>query len=337
MASSGTILVGTVGQGVFVSSDNGERWGRASVGNGMHSDCIVRAMVSDPRRPEVVFVGTDMGLYRTDDAGAGWQLLNTAMNGHTVWALAIDPVDPNIMYVGTGTPSEPCLYRSTDNGKSWERRPMEIAENCPDVGIPRFTGIAVDPVDHRNLWVGLEVEGARHSTNGAESWARVNGQITNPDIHNVLVIAGPPKKVIIVVNDEVWSSTDDGATWEAAEAQSTFPSLGSDNRGRRNYPRGIAAKPDDSKVLFLTLGDTTPGVTGTVMRSKDAGKTWENLSLPVPPNSAMWTVSIPAAEPNLVFAASRFGYLYRSEDGGDSWAKIGREFSEVSAIVRVAG
>jgi hypothetical protein len=33
-----------------------------------------------------------------------------------------------------------------------------------------------------------------------------------------------------------------------------------------------------------------------------------------------------------MFAASRYGYLYRSEDGGDTWARLWREFSEASSL-----
>ncbi len=326
MAKRGTILVGTIGQGVMMSADDGAGWTRASVGQGMHSDSIVRALVSDPRSPEVVYAGTDMGLYRSDDGGAKWRLLETPMKGSMVWSMAIDPVDPNIVFAGTGTPSTPGIYRSIDAGKSWEHRPMEIAEECPNVGIPRPTGIAVDPTDHRKVWVGLEVDGPRRSNDGGDTWTKVNGAIPNPDVHNVLVAAGPPKAVFVVVNDDIWRSTDDGKTWQPARARETFP---------WHYPRGIAVKPNDPKTVFLTLGDATPGRVGTVMRSRDAGATWESLGFPVQPNSAIWTVSIPAAEPDLMFAASRYGYLYRSDDGGDSWRKLWREFSEVSSVLWV--
>jgi hypothetical protein len=44
---------------------------------------------------------------------------------------------------------------------------------------------------------------------------------------------------------------------------------------------------------------------------------------------------VPAAAPDTVFAASRYGYLYRSEDGGDSWHKLWREFSEISSVLWV--
>ncbi len=79
MARKGNILVGTIGQGVMTSTDDGENWTRASVRQGMHSDCIVRALLPDPRRPDVVYAGTDMGLYRSDDAGGKWRPLDNPM------------------------------------------------------------------------------------------------------------------------------------------------------------------------------------------------------------------------------------------------------------------
>jgi photosystem II stability/assembly factor-like uncharacterized protein len=326
MTSKGNILVGTVGQGVMMSADDGESWTRASVRQGMHSDSIVRMLRSDSRSPEVVYAGTDLGLYRSDDAGAKWHLLENPMKGSVVWSMAIDPIDPAVMFAGTGTPSTPGIFRSTDTGKSWSRLRVEIADDCANVGVPRPTGIAVDPTNDRNVWVGLEVDGVRHSTDGGETWTKVNGQIPNQDVHNVLVVEGPPKTVFTVVNDDIWRSTDDGKTWHAARAREVFP---------WHYPRGIAVKPNDPRTVFLTLGDSTPGRIGTVVRSRDAGVTWENLKFPVQPNSAIWTVSISASAPDTMFCASRYGYLYRSDDGGDSWRKLWREFGEVSSVLWV--
>jgi photosystem II stability/assembly factor-like uncharacterized protein len=324
--AKGNILVGTVGQGVMVSSDNGDTWVRVQVSRGMHSEAVIRALRADPRHPETVYAGSDQGLYRSDDAGGHWQLLDTPMRGSAIWCLAIDPVDPNIMFVGVGSPSTPGVYRSTDAGTSWEHRPMEIIDECPNVGIPRPTGIAIDPLDHDSVWVGIEVDGVRHSSDGGNSWTKINGQIPNLDVHNVLVTSGPPKAVFTVVNDDIYRSTDDGETWQPAHARESFP---------WHYTRDIVVKPNDPQTLFITLGDATPGRTGTLMRSRDAGATWGTLNLPSQPNSAMWTVSIANAEPETMFAASRYGYLYRSDDGGDSWRKLWREFSEVAAVLWV--
>src|SRR5437899_11082772 len=192
MATKGTILVGTIGQGVMMSGDDGPGWTRANGGLGMHSAATVKCLLADPERPETVYAGTDLGLYRTDDAGAKWQRLDTPMNGSMVWSLAIDPVDPRVMFAGTGTPSTPGIYRSTDVGKTCERLAVEIAAECPNVGTPRPTGIADDPIDHPPVCGGLEAGGVRHSADGGDTWTRVNGQIPNPDVHCVRWVAGVP-------------------------------------------------------------------------------------------------------------------------------------------------
>src|SRR5687768_14763992 len=160
---------------------------------------------------------------------------------------------------------QPGIYRSTDTGTSWGRLAVDIAADCPNVGIPRPTGISIDPTNHRRVWVGLEVDGVRHSADGGETWSKVNGQIPTRDVHNVLVVAGPPKSVFTVVNDDVWRSTDDGETWQPAHARETFP---------WHYTRDIVSRPNDPKTVFLTVGDATPGRTGALMRTRDAGVTW---------------------------------------------------------------
>ena len=74
------------------------------------------------------------------------------------------------MFVGTGTPTPAMMFRSKDGGRSWEKRPVEVATECEAVGTPRFTGIAVDPLEPNHIWAGLEVDGARHSSDGGETW-----------------------------------------------------------------------------------------------------------------------------------------------------------------------
>jgi hypothetical protein len=46
----------------------------------------------------------------------------------------------------------------------------------------------------------------------------------------------------------------------------------------------------------------------------------------------MWTFGTNADDPETIFAASRYGYLYRSDDGGASWMKLRRELSEIAAV-----
>ena len=247
-----TVLVATNGQGIMKSTDSGESWLRVGIVQGMHGDAVVRSIASDPSKPEILYAGTEVGLYRSPDAGKKWNLLDNPIRGSAVWYLLIDPTDPKVIYACTGTPTPAAIFRSQDEGKSWEKLSVEVAETCPNVGTPRFTGLAIDPIEPNNLWAGLEVDGVRRSRDGGETWETVNGAIKNPDVHSITVAAGPPKQVIVVVNNGIYTSTDDGITWKSSLAKEDLP---------MSYPRYITRKPGDPRTLFLAIGDYTPGST----------------------------------------------------------------------------
>jgi photosystem II stability/assembly factor-like uncharacterized protein len=328
MTRDGTMLIGTPGQGVFRSTDGGESWIRGSIGQGLHSDAIIRSLAVHPIDPRTVYAGSDYGLYRSNDAGESWNMLDTPMNRRVVWSIVFDPNDAETILAGTGTPSTPGLYRSRDGGSTWQQETVEIATECPAVGVPRPTGIAFDPADSRSVWMGLEVDGMRHTTDGGETWTKTAEDLHNLDVHNVAVTSGPPKTVFVLVNNDIYASTDDGQSWRSLGVRENFAPY--------RYPRGVCVKPDDPRVIYITLGDATPGRIGGVLRSDDTGKTWKTLDLDSAPNSAMWVVHVPAQQPNTVLAGSRYGCLYRSDDGGDHFRKLWRELSEVSSIAFVA-
>ncbi|PYJ65140.1 MAG: hypothetical protein DME76_18660, partial [Verrucomicrobia bacterium] len=201
-----TIVVGTVGQSIMRSEDDGKTWARIGPRHGFAYEASVRCIAMHPRQPNILFAGTEKGLYRSEDAGANWQFVDSALNSYYIWAFAIDPVNPEIMFAGSGTPTPPAIFRSTDGGKHWEKQPAEIAAECENVGTPRVTGIAVDPVEPKNIWMSLEVDGARHSSDGGKTWTLVEAT-GHKDIHNVAVTAGPPKTVFIMANREIYAST----------------------------------------------------------------------------------------------------------------------------------
>jgi len=171
MADEFTILVGTAGQGIMRSGDSGESWQRVAKNQGMYQNPVVRTLVTHPARPNVIYTGTDRGVFRSDDAGQNWQTQQSPLSDFTVWAMAIDPTNPDTMYAGTGTPSPVAMFRSSDGGTSWQRRPMDVVEECP-IGLPQMTGIAVDPTNPQSIWAGVEVDGLRHSSDGGDLESR---------------------------------------------------------------------------------------------------------------------------------------------------------------------
>ena len=129
------------------------------------------------------------------------------MNQIPIWTLAIDPVDPDIIFAGTRPGA---LFRSKDGGLKWEKLSVQIAEWCINVEVPRITALVVDPVNHNNIWAGIEVDGVRYSRDGGDTWDAVTEGITDPDIHDIGIFAGTPKTLLTITPREVFSSTDDG-------------------------------------------------------------------------------------------------------------------------------
>src|SRR5579872_5154573 len=183
MSGNYTILAGTIGTGVWLSPDGGESWKRA--GGELWNESRVYGLTVHPAEPRTVFAGANDGIYRSTDGGAAFKHLDTPMNGVDVWRIAIDPVDPAIMYAGARPAA---LFRSRDGGRSWQKCAAEIAEECPNVRIPRVTALTVDPSDHRTVWAGIEVDGVLRSTDSGESWSRISREgIPDPDIHDIAV------------------------------------------------------------------------------------------------------------------------------------------------------
>ena len=91
-------------------------------------------------------------------------------------------------------------------------------------------------------------------------------------------------------------------------------------------------KPDDPDTLFVGTGNTIPGEIGGIQRSRDGGDSWEYVPLPVVPNSVVYWLGTHADTLDVIAAARIFGYLYLSEDGGETWTNPRREFGHVHAV-----
>lgn len=98
-----------------------------------------RVLVFDPRNSSrMLSAGVSGGLWQSIDGGLNWTLLNDLFDNINVGALALDPSQPNVIYVGTGElyrNSERAysamggqgLFRSTDDGQSFY--PLVASQN----------------------------------------------------------------------------------------------------------------------------------------------------------------------------------------------------------------
>jgi photosystem II stability/assembly factor-like uncharacterized protein len=167
------------------------------------------------------------------------------------------------------------------------------------------------------------VDGVQRSLDGGDTWARISGGLTDPDIHGMAISSGNPNTVLTSTPGEVFTSTDTGESWQGLGVRQTFS---------MPYCRDILVKKDDPNVIYVAAGDSPFGVTGNLQRSKDRGQTWEAMTLPATPNTPMWAFASNRADPNLILACSHYGEIYSTENGGDKWEKLAREFTEIRGM-----
>lgn len=329
MAKNSMTMVGTVGTGIWISDDCGEHWRRCS---GMWNETQVFAITPHPQDPKVVFAGAHDGIYRSDDGGVTFEPIPSLLGGKAIWSVAFDPVQPDTLFAGARPGA---IFRSDDAGQTWEQCNAQFADECPNVRFPRVLSMAVDPTNHRIVWAGVEVDGVRRSLDGGKTWettgaavtpGKIGLQLNDPDIHGIVVSSASPTTVFVSTPREIFASTDVGESWQPLGVRQHFP---------LPYCRAIALKSDDPNVLFVANGDGAAGETGTVQRSQDRGQTWETLRLPVVPNTPIWTFATNSADSDLILTCSHYGQVFLSEDAGDSWHKVQREFSEIRALAWV--
>ncbi len=307
--------------GLFRRADGEDGW--TDISKGLPETPQVRALAVHPETPNVVYAGTQDGVYRSDDRGGHWEAMGMDKPGVGVWSLAFHPKDPNIVFAGY----EPCeIHRTLDGGSSWKKM------NTSEVQFPHITTympptekrvleIAIDPSDPLDMYAAIEVGGLLGSRDGGESWkCLTDGPYVwnnSLDLHGVQVSTAAPGTVFIVAQIGMFVSRDRGERWEHVQIPEQFKG--------GSYCRDIMVSPDDPRTMYLAAsagGGGAPAGTkdaGGLFRTRDLWETWEQLDLGEVPDSRTFEVSIDRAAPSHVYCGALMGPVYSSYDGGESW------------------
>jgi photosystem II stability/assembly factor-like uncharacterized protein len=145
---------------------------------------FVDGVIFHPTAPDVRYARTDMGgAYRWDNAAHRWQpILDWVpykdLNLMGVESIAVDPADPNRVYLACGTYTNAgtpngAILRSEDRGHSFQRADVPFKFGGNEDGRGNGERLAVDPGDGRILYLGTRHDGLWRSQDRGVTWARV--------------------------------------------------------------------------------------------------------------------------------------------------------------------
>ncbi|WP_353200053.1 hypothetical protein [Sandarakinorhabdus sp.] len=234
------------------------------------------------------------GLVAEDLTALQWREVGTAMSSGRVTRFAVHPTDQRIIYTATASGG---LWKTVNAGTTW----TPVFEKGSTISMGAVT---LDPNDPNTVWIGTgEQNNVRSSQYG----------------------------------DGVYRSRDGGTTWEHMGLTES-----------RHIGRIIVHPKDSNTVFVAALGSLWgPNEERGLYRTRDGGKTWTRLLRPSKFTGVV-EVAMHPNNPDILYAATfqrerrqwsmigggEEGGLWRSTDGGDSWARVGNGFP-TTAVGRV--
>jgi photosystem II stability/assembly factor-like uncharacterized protein len=312
--------------GVFRRGDGDARWELCD--KGLPEDVHVQAITVHPTNPDVVYVGTQNGPYRSMDRGERWERLPFPEDGGQVWSITVHPKNPRTLFAGT---SPVGIYRSDDEGASWRKLPNAVQPERVKMPFAcRVMRIEIDPAQPDHIYAALEVGGAMRSLDGGVTWNDCSADLVKLselphlksrivsdsemegmlDGHALCVSAAASGTVILALRMGLFRSTDKAAHWKDMEVGRFSP---------LTYSRDIRVSPQDPRVLYACLSPAARSEDGSLYRSADLGETWTRFDRGVKAESTMMGVALHPRDADRVYCVSRTGQVFGTEDAGRTW------------------
>ncbi len=301
LKADGATSTGTAaGPGLKVASSLAYNWSNVAIGGGGY----VTGIVIHPTAANRMYIRTDVGgAYRWDATVSQWVQILDAVSSN-VDGIAVDPGVSDRVYAGTNAG----LYKSDDQGSNWTKL-TAFTGTFSGNGDLRWAGepIAVDPLNSANLFVGSRANGLFKSSSTGTSFSQASGVPTSANVRSVLIdpSGATGSSAIIyatVAGTGVYRSTNGGTSFALISGSPANP-----NR----MALGASGK------LYVTHS------TGVSVYD---GSAWTNITPSTDVNKNYCAISVDPTNPLRIAASVRTGAfncpMFRSTDGGTTWAKI---------------
>ncbi len=227
---------------------------------------ITTEILFNPQHANIMYAaGFGGGVWESIDTGATWnELTDNNLPNLNISGLAIDPVSPDTMYVGTGYCNIAIvnyggsgLYRSMDGGTSFQKLNVGSATS--------FVKIVVDPANHNIVLASSYDQGnVFRSTDYGNTW---NSVFSSGETWDIVSVPGSPGVFFLLCTGGIYKSTNDGSSWtKSSTAVKIFG--GSIGRGALAIPTNAPNK------VFALVTNSNGYDQDSLYISTDAGTTW---------------------------------------------------------------
>ena len=309
------------------------------------------AIAFDPRTPNTVYIAATSGqrnflgewgylrgrVYKTSDSGQHWRSMGSSPISTRVDALAADPRRPGTLYAGTGI----AVYKTVNGGRSWRGWNRGLLPPPPLITAGQVKGkpywrrsegwvsaLAVDSADSRIVWAGSG-GGVKRSTDGGRSWKTLFWQGRFMGVQELAIAPTHPRQTVYAgvyystpadcgagsqipcrEHAMLLRTTDGGTTWQPTTLELASP----------NSLRALVVDPKRPDTLYAAVG-------ATVVKSDDAGDSWQVISHGGGPNNQALpgnhgVTSLTVDRWGAVFAAMRTDGILTTADAGATWTHV---------------
>ena len=214
------------------------------------------------------------------------------------------PTNSNIIYIGAASGG---FWYTTNGGSTWQT-------TTDDIGSLGITDICIHPSDNNVIFIATgdgdagdtKSIGVLKSTNGGMTWSQtgLNWQQSNQyTISRMLIHPSNPNTMYVGGSFGIMKTTDGGSSWTYVFSLMSV--------------KDMEFKPGNPSVIYASGS--------AVYRTTNDGANWSVLSNGIPTSTRRIALGVTPANANYVYAlagnfSNGFMGLYRSTDGGDSWA-----------------
>jgi photosystem II stability/assembly factor-like uncharacterized protein len=287
----GRIYAGLDGAGLYRQEVEGGGWTALGASDERLASAAVLSLAASPDGTQLVAGTAGRGLFASQDAGRTWL---AAFPDAYAPNLALDPSQPATAVASLRDQ----LVRTGDGGQTWSVLPVPWAR---DEVVSLLW--SADPLTRTGgtLWAGSGHGRVYRSRDGGDSW--VEGGNGLPARSGVLALAAVGDRLLAGAWTGVYASNDGGQSWTYLS-----PSLG--------FPFANTLLATDAGLLLGTR-------TG-LFRWQPAARRWMVVQGEEFPPGGVTALAAAPSGADIIYAGTGEG-LYRSHDGGASWAPVGSD------------